>query len=244
MSTGKTAYDLLKRSVFVIRLDSGSCNGCDIEVFDALTPYFDVERFGVKVVSSPKHADVILATGPVTRQFRRILINTYKLVPKPCVVIACGACACGGGIWYDTYAVEGGIDKVIPVDVYIPGCPPKPQAILHGVLVALQVLQQKIKRVEYLEDKEFKQKPLPLGGLVKDYEVYRDLKITSRRYLGYRLGDKLLEDYIDIARTSESISELLEKTRLIVEKWGNDPRIKEVVEVLNEILQRMYGEKS
>ncbi len=144
---GSTLYDRLKRSVYLLHVDAGSCNGCDIEVLDVLTPYFDVERFGVKLVASPKQADVMLVTGPVTRQFKRFLKRVYEYLPKPTAVIACGSCACGGGIWHDTYNVLGGVDKVIPVDAYIPGCPPRPSAIIHGVLVALGVLNQRIRRV-------------------------------------------------------------------------------------------------
>jgi len=131
------------RSLWVYHANTGACNGCDIEVINVLTPYYDAERFGIKLVASPRHADVLLVSGPVTRQVVEATKRLYEAVPSPKLVFAIGSCACGGGIWFDTYNVVGGADKVIPVDFYIPGCPPKPEAILYGVAVALGLAPKK-----------------------------------------------------------------------------------------------------
>ena len=138
----------LPRSLWVFHTNVGGCNGCDIEVLDVLTPYFDVERLGMRLVGSPRHADVLLVCGPVTRPMREPLKRLYEAVPDPKIVVAIGACAVGGGPWFDTYnVVGGGADRVIPVDMYIPGCPARPEAILHGVAQLLALAEKKVKPV-------------------------------------------------------------------------------------------------
>jgi len=133
----------LPKSLWVFHANVGGCNGCDIEVLDALAPRFDVERLGMRLVGSPRHADVLLVCGPVTRPMLRPLRELYDAVPDPKIVIAIGACACGGGPWHDTYGVVGGLDRVIPVDLYVPGCPARPEAILHGVAQLLTLARKK-----------------------------------------------------------------------------------------------------
>ncbi len=128
-------------SPWVIHFNSGSCNGCDIEILATITPRYDLERFGVKLQGSPRHADVLLCTGPVTRQARERLIRIYEQMPEPRFVVAVGSCALSGGAFQGGYNIMGGVDQVIPVDAYIPGCPPRPEAIIDGVVKLLQSLQ-------------------------------------------------------------------------------------------------------
>jgi Ni,Fe-hydrogenase III small subunit/Pyruvate/2-oxoacid:ferredoxin oxidoreductase delta subunit len=130
----------LGRSLHVRQVDAGSCNGCELEIIATTNPVFDLERFGIHFVASPRHADVLLVTGPVTRNMEVALRRTYEATPEPRVVVAVGACGCSGGIFSEgTYASVGGVDRAVPVDIYIPGCPPRPQAILNGLLVAMGV---------------------------------------------------------------------------------------------------------
>jgi len=130
------------RSLWVFHLNSGSCNGCEIEIVATLMPRYDPERFGIKLVGSPKHADVILVTGPVTKKMADRVKRTYEQVPDPKVVMCVGTCGESGGVFYDSYSLAGPIDDVIPVDVYVSGCPPRPEAIIHGVVKALAKLER------------------------------------------------------------------------------------------------------
>jgi len=133
---------LFGRSLAIRQVDAGSCNGCEIEITALNNPIYDIERFGIHFVASPRHADVLLVTGPASRNMEIALKRTYDATPTPKIVIAVGACACSGGIFRDTYATTGGIDKVIPVNVYIPGCPPRPQVLLYGIFLAIDKLHQ------------------------------------------------------------------------------------------------------
>ena len=128
---------LLGRSLHIREVDAGSCNGCEIEIVGLNSPAYDAERFGVHFVASPRHADMLLVTGPVTRNMEIALRKTYDAMPAPRLVVAVGACGCSGGIFGVNYATRGAVDAVIPVDVYIPGCPPNPHALLHGILTAI-----------------------------------------------------------------------------------------------------------
>lgn len=131
------------RSPWVIHFDCGSCNGCDVEVLACLSPVYDAERYGIIKAGNPKHADVLLVSGPVNNRSARVLKNLYEQMPDPKVVVAVGACACTGGIFSDGYNVLGGIDKVLPVDVYVPGCCPRPEAVIDGILLGAGKLQEK-----------------------------------------------------------------------------------------------------
>jgi NADH-quinone oxidoreductase B subunit len=131
------------KSPWVLHFNSGACNGCDIEVVALLTPRFDVERFGIKLEPSPRHADILLVTGSVTQQCAERLKRIYDQMPEPKFVVAIGACACSGGVFRGNYDVLNGVDQVIPVDAYIPGCPPKPEAIIDGVVKLLNSLKPK-----------------------------------------------------------------------------------------------------
>lgn len=129
------------RAPFVSHLNAGSCNGCDIEIVAALSPRYDVERFGIKLEGSPRHADVLVCTGSVTRSMAPRLRQIYDQMADPKFVIVVGSCGISGGVFRDCYNVHGGVDKIVPVDLYIPGCPPRPEAIVFGVYKLLQSLQ-------------------------------------------------------------------------------------------------------
>lgn len=141
----------LANSPWLVHYNSGSCNGCDIEILATLTPRYDLERIGIKLQGSPRHADVLVCTGPVTRQSRDRLQRIYEQMPEPKFVVAVGTCSISGGVFHDCYNILGGIDKVIPVDVYIPGCPPRPEAIINGVALLLKQLQpQRAQEIDRL----------------------------------------------------------------------------------------------
>ena len=127
----------LQRSLHVRHLDSGSCNGCDWELNALLNPYYDVQRLGIDFVASPRHADLLLVTGVMTRNLEEAALKTYSAMPEPRLVVAVGACAVGGGVFAKTYAARGSADAALPVDVFIPGCPPRPEAIIRGLLTAV-----------------------------------------------------------------------------------------------------------
>jgi ech hydrogenase subunit C len=135
------------RSPWILHYDGSSCNGCDIEVLACLTPLYDVERFGIVNTGNPKHADILLVTGSVNECNIEIIQNLYRQMPDPKVVVAVGACACTGGIFSRAYNVQGGIDKVVPVDVYVPGCAARPESIIDGVVQGIAALEQKHARV-------------------------------------------------------------------------------------------------
>lgn len=138
----------MKKSPWLLHFNAGSCNGCDIEILSLLSPKYDVERFGVINRGNPKQADVLLVTGAVSSRVRERLIDIYSQMPEPKVVIAVGACTCTGGVFRDMYHVENGVDTVIPVDVYIGGCAPRPEQMIDGIVQALDVLDKKNSELE------------------------------------------------------------------------------------------------
>ena len=133
----------ITKSPWVIHYDGSSCNGCDIEVLACLTPMYDVERFGIINTGNPKHADVFLVTGAINEQNKAVVQQIYEQMPEPKVVVAVGICATSGGIFKECYNIMGGTDTVIPVDVYVPGCAARPEAIIDGVVKGLGVLAEK-----------------------------------------------------------------------------------------------------
>ncbi len=148
----KLVTKALIRSPWVSHMNAGSCNGCDIEIVAAFSPRYDIERFGIILQGSPRHADVLVCTGTVTRLMAPRLRQIYDQMANPKFVIAVGACGIDGGVYHSCYNAMGGIDKVIPVNMYIPGCPPRPEAIAYGVYVLLTTLAKSIEEVPEYEE--------------------------------------------------------------------------------------------
>jgi Ni,Fe-hydrogenase III small subunit len=138
-SVNRAARARLGRSLSIRQVDAGSCNGCELEIHALNNAFYDIERFGLRFVASPRHADVLMVTGPVTKNMREALLRTYNAMPEPKWVVAVGACAANGGIFSGSYAVIGGVNGVIPVDLHIQGCPPSPTDLLKGLLALLKV---------------------------------------------------------------------------------------------------------
>ncbi|HOB59811.1 MAG TPA: NADH-quinone oxidoreductase subunit B family protein [Methanoregulaceae archaeon] len=151
----------LKRSPWIIHYDASSCNGCDIEVLACLTPMYDVERFGIVNTGNPKHADIFVVTGSINEQNREVVKNIYEQMPDPKVVVAVGICAASGGVFRECYNVSGGIDKIIPVDVYVPGCAARPESIIDGIVKSLSILEEKRIKMNSPAAK----KDTPSGGI-------------------------------------------------------------------------------
>jgi Ni,Fe-hydrogenase III small subunit len=224
----------IQRSAYVFRVDCGGCNGCEIEIFAAISPVFDAERLGIKLVSSPRHADILLYTGAMTRAMRLPGIRAYEATPDPKIVISYGACGCTGGIFHDLYCVWGGTDPVIPVDLYIPGCPPTPAATIYGFALALGLLDQKLKSRHHTEGPDeaviptHPQIPLPLRVA---------LEREARRMAGYRHGRIIVDRFMRLlgAKDIEPVAERMQ--RYLDEE--DDPRLAEIFARLNDVvLQR------
>jgi Ni,Fe-hydrogenase III small subunit len=143
----KSIREVLGRALCIRQVDAGSCNGCELEIQALGNPFYDLERFGLHFVASPRHADVLMVTGPVTKNMREALERTWAATPDPKWVVAVGDCAVGGGCFAGSYAVTGGVAAVLPVDLHIPGCPPDPTAILQGLLTLLRVVSSDDKVV-------------------------------------------------------------------------------------------------
>lgn len=151
----------LSRSPWILHYDASSCNGCDIEILACLSPLYDVERFGIVNTGNPKHADIFLVTGSINDQNRDVIKNLYSQIPDPKVVVAVGICATSGGVFRECYNVMGGIDKAIPVDVYVPGCAARPESIIDGIVTALSILE---KKSELFKHSSVVQDPASDGG--------------------------------------------------------------------------------
>jgi Ni,Fe-hydrogenase III small subunit len=215
--------DSIGRSVYVYRVDCGGCNGCEIEIFAAITPVFDAERFGIKVVPSPRHADILLYTGAVTRAMRMPAIRAFEAAPDPKIVVSYGACGCSGGIFHDLYCVWGGTDRIVPVDVYVPGCPPTPQATIYGFAMALGLLDQRLRETTRIEGEDesvpLAHPDLPLGLRVA-------LERRARQMAGYRQGRVCAEEFMAALEGPEPADLDLRLTRLIAAE--PDPRRAEI----------------
>ena len=249
------------RSVWIYHVDAGSCNGCDIEVLDVLTPYYDLERFGIKVVPNPRHADALLISGPLTRQTRIMIKKTYDAMPpKPRIVVAVGTCACSGGIFYDSYAIyntspqrgkdrirSGGPEMIVPIDLYIPGCPPSPEEILYGVAQLLGLKEKKMKgeywkalppRVEPRDENEIRfvipERPMPL-------RIWLTLREELRRVIGYFDREAVLNDFMSLLEEALKTDNPKEKLHALVGKYflrERDSRVK----VAMLFLEKTYWE--
>ncbi|RDH60279.1 formate hydrogenlyase [Escherichia coli] len=222
----------IRRSAYVYRVDCGGCNACEIEIFAAITPVFDAERFGIKVVSSPRHADILLFTGAVTRAMRMPALRAYESAPDHKICVSYGACGVGGGIFHDLYSVWGGSDTIVPIDVWIPGCPPTPAATIHGFAVALGLLQQKIHAVDYRDPTEVTMQPLwPQIPPSQRIAIERE----ARRLAGYRQGQEICD------RLLRHLSN--DPTGNRVNTWlrdADDPRLNSIVQQLFRVLRGLH----
>ncbi|OCJ30534.1 NADH-quinone oxidoreductase subunit B family protein [Serratia sp. 14-2641] len=223
----------IKRSAYVYRVDCGGCNGCEIEIFSAITPVFDAERFGIKVVPSPRHADILLFTGAVTRAMRVPALRAYESAPDPKICISYGACGCGGGIFHDLYCVWGGSESIVPIDVWIPGCPPTPAATIYGFAVALGLLEQKLKGENHLEQVDEKA-ALLLPGIPLHTRVL--IEREARRLAGYYQGRIISDRFLSLLAGAS-----IDAATLRLEEWlqqESDPRLREIVACLVDCLQQ------
>lgn len=225
----------IRRSAYVYRVDCGGCNACEIEIFAAITPVFDAERFGIKVVSSPRHADILLFTGAVTRAMRMPALRAYESAPDHKICVSYGACGVGGGIFHDLYSVWGGSDTIVPIDVWIPGCPPTPAATIHGFAVALGLLQQKIHAVDYRDPTGVTMQPLwPQIPPSQRIAIERE----ARRLAGYRQGREICD------RLLRHLSD--DPTGNRVNTWlrdADDPRLNSIVQQLFRVLRGYMTEE-
>lgn len=226
----------IKRSVYVYRVDCGGCNGCEIEIFASITAVFDVERFGIKVVPSPRHADVLLYTGAVTRAMRMPAIRAYQATPDPKIVVSYGACGCTGGIFHDNYCVWGGTDKILPVDVYIPGCPPTPAQTIYGFAVALGLLDQKLHASHHVEEPGVS---APLAFAEVPYALRVAVERKAREMSGYRWGKDIADEFLAVLE--EGGPDVLGAVDALAAREG-DPRRAEVFGELKQVvLSKVVG---
>jgi len=242
-NTLEQKLELLKqigRSFSVFRIDCGSCNGCEIEIFAAITPLWDPERFGFKLVANPRHADILLCTGPVTRQMYYPLLRAYEATPDPKIVVALGACGVTGGIFYDAYSVLSGIDKIIPVDAYIPGCPPHPASIIYGLTTALGVLEQKLQKVSFEHDGDMP--PLVEDSVLGNTLFERDLLVQAKRLMSYVFGRKLFDKYIKALVQSGNTKDAKATKISVTEAMQieDDPRYAECMGILHNEIYTQY----
>ena len=227
----------IQRSAFVYRVDCGGCNGCEIEIFASITPIFDAERFGIKVVSSPRHADILLYTGAVTRSMRVPAMRAYHAAPEPKICVAYGACGCSGGIFHDLYCVWGGADQILPIDVYIPGCPPTPSATIYGFAMALGLLGQKLKASYHIQGDDERVQPrhpeIPLALRI-------DVEREARRMAGYWHGRKVSDAFLDLLKVGDP--DQIEQNIQSYLLQEDDPRLAEIFARFLEIYRTRQGE--
>ncbi|NKQ41491.1 MAG: NADH-quinone oxidoreductase subunit B family protein [Sulfurovum sp.] len=223
----------IKRSFSVYRIDCGSCNGCEIEIFASITPMWDPERFGFKLVANPRHADILLCTGPLTRHMYYPLLRAFEAAPDPKIVIAYGACGSTGGIFHDSYSTWGGIDKVIPVDVWIPGCPPHPATTIYGLATGLGVLEQRLKLKENVDGGD--ESPKIESSLFGNTLFERDLLAKSKVLMAYLHGRILYKKYINAIKESTDIYNPVVSKKAIEDAIEDepDPRYRECLQTMH-----------
>jgi Ni,Fe-hydrogenase III small subunit len=227
----------IKRSFSIYRVDCGSCNGCEIEIFASITPMWDPERFGFKLVASPRHADILLCTGPLTRQMYYPLLRAYEATPDPKVVVAYGACGSTGGIFHDAYSVWGGIDKVIPVDVWIPGCPPHPASTIYGLATALGILEQKLEHIVHKDDSN--EAPELKESLLSNILFERDVLAKSKILMAYLHGRVLSKKYLDALKSSKDPFDP-KLSKIAVEKAIKNEEDKRYAECMTTLHNEIY----
>ncbi len=223
----------IKRSVYIYRVDCGGCNGCEIEIFATITPVFDAERFGIKNTPSPRHADILVYTGAMTRAMRMPALRAFDGAPDPKLVVSYGACGCTGGVFHDNYCTWGGTDKIIPVDVYIPGCPPTPAQTIYGFAMTLGLLGQKLKHKEEFE-KPGEQATLRFPDI--PYKVRTTLEKEARLYSGYLQGGNLADEFL--TTLEENPGNVMGSVSSLIASQ-TDPRRAEVYAHLGEVLNSM-----
>lgn len=191
---------MLSKSPWIIHYDGSSCNGCDIEVLACLMPVYDVERLGIINTGNPKHADIFLITGSINEQNKEVVQNIYNQMPDPKVVVAIGICATSGGIFRECYNVSGGVDTVIPVDIYVPGCAARPESIIDGVAKSLGILEEKHKK--------FKSMSRGLSHLVIEPAVLEDAdEILALQKLAYQSEGEIYNDF-SLSPLKQTLAEL------------------------------------
>lgn len=220
----------IKRSVYIYRVDCGGCNGCEIEIFSTITPVFDAERFGIKNTPSPRHADILVYTGAMTRAMRMPGIRAYEGAPDPKLVVSYGACGCTGGIFHDNYCVWGGTDKIVPVDVYIPGCPPTPAQTIYGFAIALGLLGQKLHHTDIVQQPG-EQAPLRFADV--PYKARIALEKQARMMSGYRYGQDLSDEFM--AAMEAGGNDVMGSVSALINNQS-DPRRKEVYSSMRDVL--------
>lgn len=229
----KTLRERIQRSVNIFRIDTGGCNGCDIEIFSAITPVFDVERFGIKNAASPRYADILVYDGPITRAMRMPALRAYMAAPDPKLVMGFGACACTGGIFHDLYCTWGGVDKLLPIDVFVPGCPPSPDQAIFGFCVALGKLAQKLEHHETVQG-SYDQADLLFPGV--PYKLRITLERKAREMVGYLYGKQISNEFLD-AFNPDADDPIETMGEFIGAQAEKDPRKAEVFRELLEVVR-------
>ena len=220
----------IKKSVYIYRVDCGGCNGCEIEIFATITSVFDAERFGIKNTPSPRHADILVYTGAMTRAMRMPAIRAYEAAPDPKLVVSYGACGCTGGIFHDNYCVWGGTDKIIPVDVYIPGCPPTPAQTIYGFAITLGLLDQKLLESHHQETGF----AFPPAFPDIPYKIRVAFEREARLMSGYYSGAQIVNEFME--SLTNNAGNALENADALI-KREVDPRKAEVFTDLKKLLE-------